>query len=241
VYGFSSRWPLIWNYGFKPLAPEFVRRCARRLRRSARPAFPHLNSDFSRRIDLASRLRSAKHVRRFNSYGKDSNYRSLCAGSDTHYWELNDRESFAFGIEQRHPFFDRRLVEFSLSIPDDQLWRGDTVKYVLVQAMKEQLPPSVLNRRRQPHFNPFVIRALTDAGCESILESSPLRDLGWIDELALLDRLRIIKAEGAGGESLWWTWMAYGVDLWYRTAVDRRSEVAPLQLLTVPSATSVGA
>lgn len=59
-------------------------------------------------------------------------------------WE--DRNSMAHGVESRVPFLDYRLVEFSLSLPDEFKLRRGLTKRVLRSAMKGILPEAVRRR-----------------------------------------------------------------------------------------------
>ena len=59
-------------------------------------------------------------------------------------WE--DRNSMAHGVESRVPFLDYRLVEFSLSLPDEFKLRRGLTKRVLRSAMKGVLPEAVRRR-----------------------------------------------------------------------------------------------
>ena len=57
-----------------------------------------------------------------------------------------DRISMAHSLEVRPPFLDRRIVDFTRSLPDDFKLNGMTSKYVLRRLMRGKLPPSVLQR-----------------------------------------------------------------------------------------------
>ena len=55
----------------------------------------------------------------------------------------------AASIESRVPFLDHKLVEFTVRLPERlKLHRGWTTKYVLRQAMKNILPPEILQRKK---------------------------------------------------------------------------------------------
>ncbi|MDT7856633.1 lasso peptide isopeptide bond-forming cyclase [Rubrivirga sp. S365] len=60
----------------------------------------------------------------------------------------------ACGIEVAHPFFDRRLVEYSLALPADQKLRDGWTRYVLRRAMDDVLPESVAWRVGKANFAP---------------------------------------------------------------------------------------
>jgi len=65
----------------------------------------------------------------------------------TALFEGYDPGATKLGLEVRHPFIDVRLVEYLLSIPIKP-WR--IKKHILREAMKDQLPATVLNRPKTP-------------------------------------------------------------------------------------------
>jgi len=65
-----------------------------------------------------------------------------------------DRMAMAHGIEGRFPFLDHRLVEFAARIPPGMKLKGLTEKYILREAMKDLLPPSISSRTKQPYRAP---------------------------------------------------------------------------------------
>jgi len=63
-----------------------------------------------------------------------------------------DRNSMAFGIENRVPFLDYRLVDFCLSLRDEQKIINGHRKYLLKESAKSVLPKSVYNRKDKIGF-----------------------------------------------------------------------------------------
>ena len=63
-----------------------------------------------------------------------------------------DRNSMAFSIETRLPFLDYRLVEFALSLPDDERLCGTTSKSILRRSLSDRLPAPVLARQDKMGF-----------------------------------------------------------------------------------------
>ncbi len=55
-------------------------------------------------------------------------------------------------IEPRHPFFDKRLVEYSVSLPWDQKVRHGWSKFLLRRACISQLPYEVVWRKEWAHI-----------------------------------------------------------------------------------------
>jgi asparagine synthase (glutamine-hydrolysing) len=64
-----------------------------------------------------------------------------------------DRIPYYFSIESRVPFFDRRLVEFSLGIPPElKIFKnkyGKVNKWILRKAFEEEIPEEFIWRKRQ--------------------------------------------------------------------------------------------
>jgi asparagine synthase (glutamine-hydrolysing) len=63
-----------------------------------------------------------------------------------------DRNSMHFSREVRLPFLDHRLVEFTMSLPDDRLFRRGESKWILRQAMRGIVPDPILDRRDKIGF-----------------------------------------------------------------------------------------
>jgi asparagine synthase (glutamine-hydrolysing) len=64
-----------------------------------------------------------------------------------------DKMSMAASVESRVPFLDYRIVEFAFSLSDaDRIHYGIT-KYIMREAMKDSLPPSIVNEKMKLYFN----------------------------------------------------------------------------------------
>ena len=57
-----------------------------------------------------------------------------------------------FGLEYRHPFFDKELVEFLLSLPPEYKYSRGWNKLLLRYTLAERLPPAILSRRDKADF-----------------------------------------------------------------------------------------
>ncbi len=104
---------------------------------------PGIRPDFARRTRPAGPARAGV----FASPARQEVYAHLV--ERPWYWRLanwHDRSAAAFGIEVRHPFLDRRLFEYVLAIPGEQLFRLDVTKSLLRRSMRGVLP----ERIRQP-------------------------------------------------------------------------------------------
>ncbi len=77
-----------------------------------------------------------------------------------------DRMSMAHGLEVRAPFLDRAVVEFGAALPDALRMRRGRGKLVLREAMKDLLPPSVIQREKMGFGVPLGLWFRTDSADE---------------------------------------------------------------------------
>lgn len=87
--------------------------------------------------------------------------RGLESGLITAAFEDFEHISSAFGVESRHPFFDRRLVEYCLSLPREHKYRQGWTRVVLRNAMAGILPEAVRLRRDKSNLGHNFIRSLS--------------------------------------------------------------------------------
>ena len=75
-------------------------------------------------------------------------------------FEINDRYSSYYGVENRYPFYDLRLVEFALAIPEYERIHQGITKYIVRNAGKYLLPESVINRTDKAEFSSAFAEAI---------------------------------------------------------------------------------
>jgi asparagine synthase (glutamine-hydrolysing) len=57
-----------------------------------------------------------------------------------------DKGTMANSIEERLPLLDRFLIDFAFTIPPELKIKGNSVKYILKQSVKDFLPKEIVNR-----------------------------------------------------------------------------------------------
>ena len=60
-----------------------------------------------------------------------------------------DRMSMAHSLEVRPPFLDHRIVEYASRLPEHLKVNGSQLKFVLRELMRDKLPASILDRKKQ--------------------------------------------------------------------------------------------
>jgi asparagine synthase (glutamine-hydrolysing) len=68
------------------------------------------------------------------------------------FLEIADVERARLGLEPRYPFFDRRLVEFCLSLPADQKVQRGVGRQILRRSLEGTLPEKVRTRTSKADF-----------------------------------------------------------------------------------------
>ena len=62
--------------------------------------------------------------------------------------EFTQGFSAIYGVEFRDPFADRRVLEWSFGVPEDQFWRNGKPRWLLARMMEGKLPEQVLKKPR---------------------------------------------------------------------------------------------
>ena len=146
----------------------------------------------------------------------------LTDGVQCFSFEVRDRGSQRAGIEERHPFYDRRLVEFALSLPESQRTQAGESKPVLRRAMRGALPDSVRLRRDKADFSLIVFDGLERQGGERAFDDLAIAREGWVDSDALKAEYRrtaLRASRGLVAPNLIGLWQALSVEAWFRAAV----------------------
>jgi asparagine synthase (glutamine-hydrolysing) len=126
-----------------------------------------------------------------------------------------DRSSMAHSREVRLPFLDRRVAEYSLSLPSRFSFEEGYSKRMLRDALAGRLPEDVLRRRDKVGFEPPQRRWLHDPGMREriaeILLDQSARRRGLYD----VGRVEADHRRGQWRDHLG-IWRALSVELWLR-------------------------
>ena len=124
----------------------------------------------------------------FKNPALQARYEALRRNSTLNSVRSYQRAGASYGIDVRHPFFDRRLAEFSFAIPDDLWIRENRPKWLLRRVMDQHLPASVCWNKKKVIFDSFFGNILrTQAGnIRNILSDTRLQEMGLVDNKRLL-------------------------------------------------------
>lgn len=102
--------------------------------------FP-IKKEFVERVHLAERLREIERKPAYIT--RKQHIQGVLSPLFPYFFEMADKASAAFSIEERYPFFDKRLVEFCVAIPASQKMSRGWNRSILRRAMQDILPPLV--------------------------------------------------------------------------------------------------
>ena len=222
------------NAGWRPSrlpAMSALPRLARRFKNAVRPlarmlgrahALPKwIHGDLAARVDLDARIRGE---RRGSERAGGADRISYEQGRSILMLEIGERSAAGQGLEDRHPFYDRRLQEFAAALPETRRWRGMQAGAVVREAMREWLPASVLQRRDHGDLSAHVVRAIEILGGAAFFDRLACASAGWIDA----DHVRWMygdmsarfrAADHTYTRHLFPLWAVASVELWYRASV----------------------
>jgi len=191
-YSLSS---LFLNYCMIPLIPRPMKTGLRFLLKPFRgngiPSW--MNVDYLKKEGLNKRLKTRIPSPRFPTHAQQKIYEVLYYGWGANVaQEIDERFSANFSSENRYPFFDRRLVEFSIALPEEQRWSNEGPKAVLRRAMEGILPESIKNRKYKTDFTSISDHELKDRQMNklyTLFQTSNLADLGIVNKARLQELL----------------------------------------------------
>lgn len=139
-----------------------------------------------------------------------------------HLLKWGDRNSMAHSMESRAPFLDKDLVEYALSLVDDQKIHNGYTKYILRDVMKGIMPEKVRMRVdkmgfsvpqdewfRTPKFRELIM---------SILSSDTFAKRGYI---VPAEAIKLYQRHLSGEINISkdiWKWI--NLELWFREFID---------------------
>ena len=162
------KWPLsrvVKEQALKPLIPNPLWNIWRKLRKrppeSLFPFDPLVDPFFALQVSLYERARALngaggarfESARQLHKLGLESDF--VLYGV-----ELIDKLGAAWSIEPRLPFFDQRLLEFSLALPTGQKLHDGWNRYVVRRAMQGILPAEVQWRQGKGNLSSNIRRGL---------------------------------------------------------------------------------
>lgn len=141
-----SRRSLYLHQGIKPLLARFLDTFHRKDKKqsSSLATIDELvDSQLAERVGLQARIEKYASDQSPPTSVRQAHWQSIVGGVLSLNLELVDRYAAAFGLETRHPFLDRRLVEFCLALPSDQKFDGGFGRVIMRRGLQSILPETI--------------------------------------------------------------------------------------------------
>jgi asparagine synthase (glutamine-hydrolysing) len=137
-----------------------------------------------------------------------------------------DRYAMSHGVEIRMPFLDHRLVSYAFSLPWRAKIRGGFTKAILRDAMRDQLPSAVVERKTKIGFGAPAVEWMKGpmrGYLEDTIRSSDFLSCPVIpDAAALGERItRLIADPAARFRDAEQAWTDFLVFPWYRAIIEQ--------------------
>lgn len=118
-----------------------------------------MRKEFLDRIQIDARTHKEVWKDGSVSYSKRYIFSSLYSGLEVYTSELEERSNAWHQLEGRHPFYDRRIVEFVWRLPENQIKRNQYQKYILRTALRGLLPVRVTKRLTKADFKSLFLNS----------------------------------------------------------------------------------
>ena len=191
-----------------------------RVRAMLRPVFgarpirrPWIQPAFAAGTDLEDRLRCRASLP-FPTLDQRNIYRGVTCLVQILGDEMEERAASAAGVDQRSPFYDRRVAEFGLAVPSSQRSDGHAIKIVLRRALSDFLPPIVAARTTladKAEFSSTYVEALEAIGGRQAFSWLRSEEAGWVDGRVVRQMYEdMIRLYSRGGDA----YIAFTGPLW---------------------------
>jgi asparagine synthase (glutamine-hydrolysing) len=164
-----SRRRMLRSWVLEPLAPDVLVRAWRMLHgaswsRTAEVYVGPIREDFARRIGINERVRTSLNVGgdvpRSVRLSRRRHYPILLHGGNHYTLEVHGKIGARLAIENRYPYYDRRLMEFCLALPPEQKLSQGWTRVVLRRALAGVVPDKVRWRRNKGSLTPGLVWSL---------------------------------------------------------------------------------
>jgi asparagine synthase (glutamine-hydrolysing) len=224
-------WQYVYNYGFNRLRKYKPFNLIHRLwqagsKRLWRPNVQEpsrnvtLNPAFVEKIGLEQRRQNLPQGRNLPQLNqRHHHYQCLTSAVLPYTLEILDRASAGFGIELRYPFWDKRLVEFCLSIPANQKMSQGWTRAVLRRALAGLVPQEVQWRGGKGNLAPGFDSGLLKFERERLqqmLTKDPNLIEEYINKKVVAEACQKFISQQSNDDDATVTWKALDLSLWLK-------------------------
>lgn len=179
-----------------------------------------VSREFASRIGLDERIRAARAPRSVAPRtAREDHYQQLTSGLMPYLFEQANRTGVGSALEVRHPFADRRLVEFCLALPHEQKLSKGWNRVVMRRALAGVVPPQIQWRGGKTLNSAAFTHGLLrheEKLLEEVVVHDPQGLEPYVDVAALRAAHRRYVAERRSSAAELSVWNAVVLALWLR-------------------------
>jgi len=175
-----------------------------------------------KRIDRNEELTDLFGIDKINPIAKQYNINAILSAAQSTMMDGNALHVLeeVYNVEFRHPFYDKNLVEFVLSLPPEYLYSQGWIKMLLRYSMEDILPDKIRSRDDKADFYEVLFQQLNAIDVKSLLKDSELVSLGIIEQKELNKLIEQYDKEET--KSLLELWTVVNLEYWYQYNNDQK-------------------
>ncbi len=150
---------IFYNYFFLKSLSPFLHLTLKKIRGLDKISNGFISNNI---INHTSSLERIKREREYMYDTKNGHRDLLNSNHFQNSFESLDIDYAPNGIEERHPFCDKRLMELCLNIPPNLKLKDGLTRYILRESLKEYLPDSVRYRSTKSDLSPYFFYEAKD-------------------------------------------------------------------------------
>ncbi len=209
---------------FWPLIPSVARRKIAE-RSAKRHIAPWLSESFTNRTRLVERISQTDSRPSLKNLGNTALANVFTQAGVQFFLEQLDRQRALWNVENRYPFFDKKIVEFAFAIPDYQRLRQGQIKQILKDPRNFLLPEAIKKRDTKAEFSFLFNVAFQESLFLHSFGPQPLNTTDRIRTAVLEDTVRVreesIKQNKyLSGHKTWELWFSFSMNIWYNNLIN---------------------
>lgn len=213
-----SLYKVLRNRVIFPIIPENIKKISDSYCINKTIRLSILNKEFGKRINAEDYLKNL-YLKPFkeNNTAKKAHY--FMINEDVLLpMELIDKYTSFFSIEPRHPFLDKRLIEFCYAIPTEIKFKSGWSRYILRIAMEGILPPENQWRSDKTNLDPFYEKNLLfeKNSLDEIINSRENIIKEYVDINKIKEIYNKYREGKANSDSIYWIWLISMLSLWQK-------------------------
>ena len=145
----------------------------------------------------------------------------ISMGAHTFFLESMDRCHAIANLEYRSPFLDRRIAEYSFSVPDYEHNSQGEIKRILRHKRNYLLPDAIRYRHSKADFSYFFGKAFNCSTLTTKKVNMISAERGWIHQSKFLSTLKDKQADFQEnafliGNKNWEIWFTLAIETWLK-------------------------